>query len=89
MTKINKILLILLSLLYLVFIIFIYIGGGFITDVLFNSEPGQLTCINLNDKTRLNIAKMSIVIFWIIIIPLSLLPLLFLIGYGKNLLSSS
>lgn len=81
-----QILLILLALLYLTFIIFIYIGGGFITDVLFHSEPEQLTCINLNDRTRLNIAKMAIVIFWIVIIPLSLLPIVFLAGYGKNLL---
>jgi len=59
---------------YLTFITFILVGGGFITNVLFNSEYNTDT-VGLNNRDKKNIAKMSIVMFWIVFIPLCLTPL--------------
>lgn len=81
----SKIFLGVLLLSYITFIIFIFIGGGYITNALFNSEPVQLVCVGINNETQLNIAKMSIVLFWIVFIPLSLLPIALFAGYGKYL----
>ena len=61
-------------LIYVTFIIFIIVGGGFITNILFNIGY-DTSCVGLVTRTKLNIAKMTIVIFWIIFIPLSLAPL--------------
>ena len=81
----SKIFLGVLLLSYITFIIFIFIGGGYITNALFNSEPVQLVCVGINNETHLNIAKMSIVLFWIVFIPLFLLPIALFAGYGKYL----
>ena len=81
-----KILLILGILAYLTFIVLIFIGGGFITKILFNSSPEQLDCINLSKKDDLNIAKMTIVLFWIVFIPLCILPLVLCGGYCKYII---
>lgn len=64
----------------LVFAIFIFIGGGFVTDVLFN-EKYDTSCVGINTDTKLNIAKLSIVMFWIVFIPLCLLPIALVFGY--------
>jgi hypothetical protein len=80
-----KILVWFLLLAYITCILFIFIGGGYITNVLFNSEPAQLACIGITNEIQLNIAKMSIVFFWIVFIPLSLLPIVQFAGYGKYL----
>ena len=58
---------------YLAFITFIFVGAGFITNVLFNNEY-DTNCVGLNNNTKLNIAKLTIVMFWIIFIPLCLAP---------------
>jgi len=60
--------------LYVSFITFIFVGGGFITNVLYNSEYNT-SCVGLDNNTKLNIAKMTIVMFWIVFIPLALAPL--------------
>jgi hypothetical protein len=80
-----KILVWFLLLAYITCILFIFIGGGYITNVLFNSEPAQLACVDITNETQLNIAKMTNVLFWIVFIPLSLLPFVLLAGYGKYL----
>jgi len=59
--------------LYLAFITFIFVGAGFITNVLFNNEY-DTSCVGLNNNTKLNIAKLTIVMFWIVFIPLCLAP---------------
>ena len=60
-------------LVYLAFIIFIFVGAGFITNILFNSEY-DTSGVGLNSNAKLNIAKMTIVMFWIVFIPLCLAP---------------
>ena len=59
---------------YVAFITFILIGGGFITDVLFNAEYNT-DSVGLDTRDKKNIAKMSIVMFWIVFIPLCLAPI--------------
>lgn len=59
---------------YIAFITCIFVGAGFITNVLFNAEY-DTSCVGLNNNTKLNFAKMTIVIFWIVFIPLCLAPL--------------
>jgi hypothetical protein len=66
--------------LYITFATFIFVGGGFITNVLFNVKYDP-SCVGLDNETKLNIAKMTIVIFWIIFIPLCLLPIAIGLGY--------
>ena len=65
----------LLLILYITFITFIYIGGGFITNTLFNKgfDP---SCVGLDNDAKLNIAKFTVVVFWIVFIPLGLVPLI-------------
>jgi len=60
--------------LYVSFITFIFVGGGFITNVLFNSEYNT-DFVGLDNREKKNIAKMTIVMFWIVFIPLCLAPL--------------
>ena len=71
---------------YLAFIIMIFIGGVYITKTLFKSSPEQLDCINLSKTDELNIAKMTIVLFWIVFIPLCILPLVLCGGYCKYII---
>jgi len=78
-----KIFLLLAILLYITFVILIFIGGIFITKILFNSNDTQLSCIGLDNKDQLNIAKMTIVLFWIVFIPLCMAPLVLCSGYCK------
>jgi len=73
---------ILLLILFITFITFIFVGGGFITNVLFN-EKYDPECVGLDNKTKLNIAKLTIVMFWIVFIPLCLLPIA--LGFGYEL----
>lgn len=65
---------------YLVFVIFIFIGGVYITKILFNSNISQLACIGLSDTNELNIAKITIVLFWMVFIPLCVLPIILALG---------
>lgn len=81
-----QILLITAILLYITFVILIFIGGGFITKILFNSNNTQLSCIGLDNKNQLNIAKMTMVLFWIVFIPLCILPLVLCSSYYKYIL---
>jgi hypothetical protein len=60
--------------LYITFITFIFVGGSFITNVLFDKK-NDTNCVGIDNETKLNIAKMTIVMFWIIFIPLCLLPI--------------
>jgi hypothetical protein len=78
-----QILLLIGILLYITFIILIFIGSGFITKILFYSNNQQLACIGLNNTNELNIAKMTIVLFWIVFTPLCILPLVLCSGYYK------
>jgi hypothetical protein len=78
-----KILVWFLLLSYIAFVIFIFIGAGFISDALFKSALWELEFVGIKDNTQLNIAKMTIILFWIVFIPLSLLPLALFAGYGK------
>ena len=73
---------ILLVILIVTFATFIFVGGGFITNVLFNVgfDP---SCVGLDNQIKLNIAKMTIVMFWIVFIPLCLLPIA--LGFGYEL----
>jgi amino acid transporter len=76
-----------LLLAYITFILFIFIGGGYITKILFNSNNQQLSSVGLSDKTELNIAKLTIILFWLVFIPLCILPIILGIKYyGKLLL---
>jgi hypothetical protein len=72
-----------LLLAYLAFVIFIFIGGGFITKLLFNSDPNQLRSIGINTETEINIGKMTIILFWLVFIPLTIVPIVLFAGYGK------
>jgi len=63
----------------LLFSTFLIVGGGFITNVLFNSDY-DTGCVGLDTRDKKNIAKMSIVFFWIVFIPLCLAPFIYL-GY--------
>lgn len=65
---------------YLTFIIFIFVGGGFITKILFKNEY-DTSCVGINNKTELNIAKLTIVMFWIIFILLFLASVFYIYVY--------
>lgn len=52
--------------LYLIFAIFIFIGGGFITNILFSNY--DTSCVGINTKTELNIARLTMIMFWIVFI---------------------
>lgn len=67
---------------FLAFAIFIIIGGVFITDILFNSKFDP-SSVGINTEIKLNIAKLTIVMFWIVFIPLCILP--FVLGFGYEL----
>ena len=67
-------------LLFVAFATFIFVGGGFITNVLFNVGFNP-SCVGLDNETKLNIAKMTIVMFWIVFIPLCILPIAVGLGY--------
>ena len=82
---IAQIFLVLGILLYITFVILIFIGGGFITKILFNSSNTQLECVGLNNTNDLNIAKMTTVLFWIVFIPLCIIPLILCGGYCKHI----
>jgi len=81
----SKILVWFLLLSYVAFVIFIFVGGGYITNILFYSHADNLQNVGITTTTQLNIAKLTIVLFWIVFIPLSLLPLALFAGYGKYL----
>jgi hypothetical protein len=69
---------------YLVFVIFIFIGGVYITKILYNSNISQLACVGLDDTNELNIAKITIVLFWMVFIPLCVLPIILALGLGHK-----
>ena len=68
--------------LFVAFATFIFVGGGFITNVLFNIgfDP---RCVGLDNEAKLNLAKLTIIMFWIMFIPLFLLPIA--LGFGYDL----
>lgn len=78
---INKMFPLFLTLLYLIFVIFIFIGGGFITNVLFSKPIDELAIVGLDNEAKINISKMTIVLFWIVFIPLCMLPFVLLAAY--------
>lgn len=59
----------------------IFLGGGYITEILFGNDIHKLECINLADKDKLNIAKLTIIIFWIIFTSLFLCSIYFGLKY--------
>ena len=65
---------------YVAFVVFIFVGGGFITNVLFNSDLDP-SCVGLDNRTKLNIAKLTIIMFWVVFIPLCILPVLLGLKY--------
>ena len=65
---------------YVVFMVFIFVGGGFITNVLFNGGY-DLDAVGLDNRIKLNIAKMTIIMFWIVFISLAILPVVIGLGY--------
>ena len=65
---------------YVIFMVFIIVGASFITNVLFNKEYDP-SCVGLTDAGRLGFARMTIIVFWLVFIPLSAYPLLVLFGY--------
>lgn len=64
---------------------FIYVSGSFITNVLFNTNKDNLQSVGITTDTQLNIGKITIILFWIVFIPLTLLPIALFAGYGKYL----
>ena len=58
--------------LYVAFISFIFVGAGFISNVLFNSEY-DTSRVGINTSTKLNIARLTIIMFWILCTPVLLL----------------
>ena len=62
-------------LVYLTFLILIIIGAAFISNVLLNTDT---TCVGIDTTVKLNIAKMTIIIFWIIFVPMCLAPIIIL-----------
>lgn len=82
MISIHTIGIIVLALLVLTFIIFIFVGAGFISNVLYSSSSDELQCVGLDNKDKVNIAKLTIVMFWIIFI--SLLASVSVVYYSHN-----
>ena len=80
---ISKIFIIIALLAYITFITLIIVGGAFITNILYKLNEDELSNIGLNTTTKINIAKMTIVIFWITFLPLCIAPLVFCGGYCK------
>lgn len=70
---------------YITFVILIIIGGAFITRVLYNSSDEELSVVGIDNTNNIKIAKLTIVIFWITFLPLSIAPLVFCAGYCKHL----
>jgi hypothetical protein len=67
---------------FITFVTFIFIGGGFITNILFNAgfDP---SCVGIDNINKLRIAQMTIVLFWIVFIPLCIIPIA--LGFGYEL----
>lgn len=66
-----------LFLLYIVFNIIVIVGAGFITNSLFTSTDDQLEGIGITSGTQRDISKMSIVMFWILYIPLLIISIIY------------
>lgn len=64
---------------YLAFLVFFYVGAGYITDVLFNVKY-DLSTVGLDNNGKVGITRFTMVIFWIVFIPLSFLPFVKLFG---------
>jgi hypothetical protein len=64
---------------YIAFLTFFYIGAAFITNTLFNIEY-NLSNVGLDNNAKVGLTRFTIVIFWIVFIPLSLLPFIKLFG---------
>lgn len=73
---------ILVLILYLTFVAFIFVGGGFITNILYNKDFNPST-VGLDNETKLNIAKLTIIMFWIVCVPLFILPIA--LGFGLEI----
>ena len=58
------------GLLVLIFIIFIFIGGGFISNVLFSKSADDLSHVGLDTGDKIRISQMTIIIFWLLFLPL-------------------
>ena len=65
---------------YLAFIVLTFIGAGYISDVVFNSTRDQLDQVGINTNFKLGLAKITIILFWLIFIPLCLGPIVYLIA---------
>lgn len=69
-----------LATLYLGAIVFIFMGGIFISDVIFNSPRAQLEVVGLNNDMKVGVAKFTTILFWIVFIPLMLGPIVYLVA---------
>lgn len=65
---------------YLAFAILTFIGAGFISDVIFNSTRDQLDQVGIDSNFKLGLAKITIILFWLVFIPLCLGPIVYLIA---------
>jgi len=63
---------IIILLVFITFITFIFVGGGFLTNILWNSDY-DVSCVGLNTQDKRNIAKMTMIMFWIVFILLCIL----------------
>ena len=59
---------------YTMFLLCIAFGGGYLIKILFYSSTNQLACVGLDNEAYLTFARMTSVIFWVIFIPLCILP---------------
>lgn len=64
---------------YIAFLVFFYVGAGYITDILFNVKY-DLSTVGLDNNGKVGITRFTMVIFWIVFIPLSFLPFVKLFG---------
>lgn len=65
---------------YLTFIILTFIGAGYVSDVVFNSTRDQLDQVGLNTNFKRGLAKFTIILFWLVFVPLCLGPIVYLIA---------
>ena len=61
---------------YITFVILILIGGIYLSNIVFNESSANLEFVGIDTTDKRNICRMVIVLFWIVFIPLCILPIL-------------
>lgn len=64
---------------YITFVIFIILGGIFISNSVFQESMDNLRVVGIDTVDKRNIARMVMVLFWIVFLPLCFLPFYFII----------